>query len=152
MRTPRFRTTIRGIMIAVLFVACSLGFWSYLIDWEARRVVMYRQRDVTRSIMDAAKDDFDPDGRGSLRIHRESDRSTYTTHWTERLETQVLGDEAEKSSLLSVVVSGANGRFSTPPINIETSGFPSDSAWLDRLLRAYQAEGWQYKVIRNPRH
>ena len=140
--------TIRGMMLAVLLVACYLGFWAYVRGWEARRVVMYQQRDVTRSIMSEAKEIVTAAGRSTARLRHEGDRKTHTSHWTERLDVCESRDGRDLP-LIRAVVSGANGRFTTPPITVETYGSPLDGRWLDRLLHAYRTRGWRYRVVRH---
>ena len=146
---PRFRMTIRGMMVAVLAVALFLGFWSYLWNWKARRVVMYQQRDVTRSILSEAAEDLAAAGRPTSRFRQRGDHVTYTTHWTERLE-EWDGRSVRGAPLIRAAVSGANGRFTIPPIAVETYDSPSKAPWLGRLLRAYREKGWEYKVVRRP--
>ena len=133
----------------VLLAACYLGFWSYLQRWEARRVVMYRQRDVTRAIMEEAKEDIAAAGRSVSLFRRVRDRVTYTSHWTQRLDAWESRDR-RNVPLIRAVVSGANGRFTRPPITIEVDDSPLNAPWLERLLRAYRSNGWQYRVVRRP--
>jgi hypothetical protein len=141
--------TIRRMMLAVLLVACCLGFWAYLRRWEARRVVMYQQRDVTYAIMAEAYGIASAAGHSRVSFRQERDSKTYTSRWTERLEVFEVRDGPDVP-LIRAVISGANGRFKTPPIIVETYGFPLDSHWLDHLLHAYRAKGWRYRVVRRP--
>lgn len=141
--------TTRGLMLAVLLVACYLGFWAYLQRWEARRVVMYQQRDVTRAVMLEAQEVIAAAGPSTARLRLGRDRRTYTSHWAERLEVWESRDGKEVP-LIRAVVSGTNGRFSIPPIVVETYGSSRDAPWLDRLIRAYKSRGWQYTVVDRP--
>jgi hypothetical protein len=142
-------------MCIVLSVAMCCAFWvwgrDYLARWEARRVVMYQQRDVTRSIILEAGDDIAAAGHTEWAIRDEHDRATYTTHWTEKLEAWQTRD-GQKQPLIRATISGENGRFSLPPIIVETYGSPLDQRWLDRLLRTYRERGWKYRVVRSPGH
>jgi hypothetical protein len=149
MRVPRLRFTIRTLMVAVAFVAVYCSQWAYLQRWKSRRAVMYQQRDITRSIILEVKQDIAAAGRTASEIRNESDRVTYTTHWTERLEAWETRD-GRRQLLMRATVSGDNGRFSLPPILVETYGSPLDDLWLDRLLRAYREKGWRCKVVQAP--
>jgi hypothetical protein len=133
-------------MLVVLTVASYLAFWDYLRRWEARRVVMQQQHEVTRSILREAEVDLAV-GPPASRVLRWGDTVTYTTHWTERIAVSE-GRGESGDPLLRATVSGANGRFSLPPIRVEVQGPLGDGPWLDRLLRAYRERGWRYEVIR----
>ncbi|WP_406695481.1 hypothetical protein V5E97_31125 [Singulisphaera sp. Ch08] len=147
MQRPRSRMTIRWMMLLVVLVASVLSFWAYLDRWERRRVVMYQQQGVTRSIMLVAEEDFAAAGHTRSQFRQVGTSKAYTDHWTERLEAWGSRDGRDVL-LLRAVVSGANGRFRAPPISVEIDGFPFESPWLDRLLRAYRTKGWQYRVVR----
>jgi hypothetical protein len=147
MRVPRRRYTIRWLMLVVAIVAVFCAEWAYMRRWESRRVGMYQQRDLTRSIFLAAKQDLAAAGHSAAETRVESDRVTYTTHWTEKLEAWETA-QGRRQPLIGVTVSGDNGYFTLPPIVVETHGGTSDDLWLDRLLRAYRERGWRYKVIR----
>ncbi len=149
MRTANFRFTSRNMMGLVLGAAFWCAFWVYLQRWEARRTIMYQQRDVTRSIMLEAKHDIVAAGHSASEIHIERPLGTYTAEWTEWLEAWENRD-GQKLSLIRATVSGDNGRFSLQPIIVETYGSKLVAAWLDRLLRAYCEKGWRYKVIQTP--
>lgn len=136
-------------MLAVAFVAVFCGGLAYLQRWESRRAVMYQQRDMTRSIMLEAKQDIATAGHSASVFRNESDRVTYTSHWTEKLEAWETRN-GQRQPLIRATVSGDNGRFSLPPISIETYGSPLDDPWIDRLLKAYRAKGWRYKIVRAP--
>src|SRR5271168_157395 len=86
MRTPDFRLTIRQTMWLVFVAAVGCVAWVYLRRWEARRTIMYQQRDVTRSIMLQAKQDIGAAGHSASEIHIERPRGTYTAEWTEWIE------------------------------------------------------------------
>jgi hypothetical protein len=146
MRTPDFRLTIRQILWLVFVVAASCGAWAYLQRWEARRTMMYQQRDITRSMMLEAKQDIVAAGHSASEIRIERPLVTYTAEWTEWLEASE-NRGGQKLSLIRATVSGDNGRFSLQPIIVETYGSKLDAAWLDRLLRTYREKGWRYKVI-----
>jgi hypothetical protein len=149
MRTPNFHLTIRQIMGLVIVAAVWCAFWAYLQRWEARRTIMYQQRDITRSIMLEAKQGIVAAGHSASEIRNDRPLGTGTAHWTEWLEAWE-NREGQKLSLIRATVSGDNGRFSLQPIIVETYGSPLDAPWLDRLLRAYREKGWRYKVIRAP--
>jgi hypothetical protein len=149
---PRIHMTTRGMMRLVLSVAVLLAFWTwgqnYLRAWEARRVVMSIQRDVTRIELQEAQADLEAAGHTDSTIRREGDEATYTSHWTEKLDAWETRD-GQRLALIRVTVSGDVGHFSLAPIVVETYGSPLDRPWLDRLLQAYRARGWRYKVIQN---
>ncbi len=147
MRIPVFRLTIRQTMWLVFVAAVWCVAWVYLQRWEARRTIMYQQRDVTRSIMLEAKQDIVAAGHSDPEIHIERPLRTYTAEWTEWFEAWE-NRGGQKLSLIRATVSGDNGRFfSLQPIIVETYGSELDAAWLDRLLRTYREKGWRYKVI-----
>jgi hypothetical protein len=149
MRKLHFRLTIRQIMGLVIIAACWCAAWAYLQRWEARRTIMYQQRDITVSVMLEAQQDIVAAGHSAPEIRVERPAATYTTHWTEWLD----GSETRKGQKLSLIratVSGENGAFSLQPIIVETYGSPLDAPWLDRLLRAYREKGWHYKVVQVP--
>lgn len=149
MRATRVRFTIRGLMLTVAVVAVYCAGWAYLRNWESRRTVMYQQRDITRSIILEANQDIAAAGRTASEIRNTSDRVTYTTHWTEKLEAWETR-QGRKQPLIRATVSGDNGRFSLAPITVEIYGSPLDGPWLERLFRAYRARGWRYRVIQGP--
>jgi hypothetical protein len=149
MRTPHFRLTIRQIMGLVIIAAFWCDSWAYLQRWEARRAIMYQQRDITRSVMLEAQQDIIAAGQPAPEIRNERPRGTYTTRWTEWLDGSETGN-GQKLSLIRATVSGDNGWFSLQPIIVETYGSPLDAPWLDRLLRAYRETGWRYKVVQAP--
>jgi hypothetical protein len=141
------RVTIRGMMIcAALWSAAS---WVLLLRWDARRTVLYQQRDITRSIMEQAKQDIFVAGHSASKIEIDRPLASYTAHWTEWLEAWEDGG-GEKRYLIRAAVSGDNGQFSLQPILVETYGSPLDAPWVDRLVRAYRERGWRYKVISAP--
>jgi hypothetical protein len=146
MRTPEFRLTNRQTLWLVIVAAVWCVLWVYFQRWEARRTIMYQQRDITRSIMLEAKQDIVAAGHTASEIRIERPLGTYTAEWTEWLEVWENRD-GQKLSLIRATVSGDNGRFSLQPIIVETYGSKLDAAWLDRLLRTYRAKGWRYKVI-----
>ena len=146
MRTPDFRLTIRQTMWLVFVAAVWCVVWVYLQRWEARRTIMYQQRDITRPIMLEAKQDIVTAGHSASEIRIERPGGMYTAEWTEWLEAWEKRD-GQKLSLIRATVSGDNGRFSLQPIIVETYGSKLDAAWLDRLLRTYREKGWRYKVI-----
>lgn len=151
MRNVGLRMTIRGIMFAVVAVGGYLGFRSCLERWESRRTVMYLQRDVTRAAMAELPSDLAAAGLVSPGSRQVGDDRTYTAHWTERLEAWDTVDGVTRP-LLRVTVSGANGRFSLPPIEVvvASDGSPLERLWLDRLARSYRDKGWAYHVVRAP--
>jgi hypothetical protein len=143
------RVTIRGMMALVICAALWCNFWVWLQRWEARRSVMYQQRDITQSIMQQAKQDIFAAGRSASKLDIDRPRAAYTPHWTEWLEAwENCG--GEKRYLVRATVSGDNGQFSLQPIVVETYGSPLNAPWVDRLLRAYRERGWRYKVISAP--
>lgn len=137
------------MMRAVLVAALELGLLAHMQRWEARRVVIYQQRDVTRSIVLEAKDDIAAAGRSASELREGIDRATYTSHWPVRLEAWEFRD-GRRRPLIRASVYGENGRFALRPITVKTYGSPLDDAWLERLLRAYRANGWRYEVITQP--
>jgi hypothetical protein len=149
MRTPHFRLTIRQIMGLVIIAAFWCASWAYLQRWEARRTIMYQQRDITRSVILEAQQDIVAAGHSAPLIRNERPGGTYTTHWTEWLEGSETS-KGEKLSLIRATVSGDNGWFSLQPIFVEMYGSPLDAPWLDRLLRAYRKKGWRYEVVQAP--
>lgn len=146
MRAIRLRFTIKGLMVVVATVAFYCALVAYVQRWESRRSLMYQQRDMTRSIILEAKQDITSAGRSASEFRNESDHVTYTSHWTEKLEAWETRN-GQSEPLIRATVSGDCGRFSLPPILVETYGSPLDGPWLDRLLRAYRQKGWRYKVI-----
>ncbi len=81
MRTPHFRLTIRQIMGLVIIAAYWCGTWAYLQRWEARRTIMYQQRDITKSVMLEAQQDIVAAGHSAPEIRIKRPQATYTTHW-----------------------------------------------------------------------
>jgi hypothetical protein len=147
-RTPRI-TTLMGL---VMLAAYECAIWVYLQRWEARRSIMYEQRDITQSIMQQAKQDTIAAGHSASKIDIVRPQGTYTAQWTEWLEAWE-NRGGEKLSLIRATVSGDNGQLwqsSLQPIVVETYGSPLDGPWVDRLLRAYRERGWRYKVSSTP--
>jgi hypothetical protein len=143
---PRSRMTIRGLMAAVVVVACYAGEYTYLERWEARRTVMYHQRDMTRSVIEAAYPNIVPAIRPAWSFRNPADSETHTRHWIERISTWKQ-QNGRLTSQTHATISGANGWLSLQPITIEIDGSPSNDAWLDPLLRAYREKRWRYRVI-----
>jgi hypothetical protein len=146
---PRSRMTIRRIMAAVVVAACYAGEYAYFERWEARRSVMYHQRDMTRSIIEAAYANMVPAIRPGWGFRNPSDSETHPRYWTERICTWKQ-QNGRLTSQTHATISGANGWLSLQPITIEIDGSPSNDAWLDPLLRAYREKGWRYRVITLP--
>jgi hypothetical protein len=136
-------------MLAVIPLAWVLGFGVYIRGWEARRVVMDQQKRVTQSLLFLKKEDIAAADRPMSQLRQERVGTSYADHWMERLEGWEVRD-GRRVPLIRVIVSGANGRFRAPPIDVVYSGPSSGYPWLDRLLRAYQAKGWSYRVVRRP--
>jgi hypothetical protein len=131
--------TIRGLMAAVVVVACYAGEYVYFERWEARRSLMYQQRDTTRSLLDAASPGI------IARRFLNDDSEIHTRHWIERISA---GEQLNRRKVPhDATISSANGWLSLEPITIEIDGSPSNDAWLDPLLRAYREKGWRYRVI-----
>jgi hypothetical protein len=147
MRTSDFRLTIRQTMWLVIVAAGWCASWAYIQRWEARRTIMYQQRDLTRLIMVEAKEDTVTAGHSASEIRMERPLETYTAEWREWLEAWE-NRGGQNLSLIRATVSGDNGWFSLQPIIVETYGSKLDAAWLNRLLRTYREKGWRYKVIR----
>jgi hypothetical protein len=149
LRIPRLSMTIRGVMLAMIPIALWLGLRVHVQRWDARRIVMYQQRDVTRSIMAEVGEDFVAAGPPAERRWRSVDRATSRSRWTERLDAWESRG-GKDVPLIRARVSGANGEFAIRPIIVETYGAPPDAPWLDRLLRAYRARGWRYETVVRP--
>ena len=115
--------TIRRVMGLVISAALLCAFWVWLQRWEARRRVMYQQRDITQSIMHQAKQDIFAAGHLASKIDIDRPRASYTAHWTEWLEAwESCG--GEKRYLVRATVSGENGRLSLQPIVVKTYRIP----------------------------
>jgi hypothetical protein len=107
---------------------------------------MYRQRDATRSIFREARADIAAAGRTAWVLRDETEPSTYTRHWTRWLEAWEDRD-GQRNLLIRARVHGSVSEFGLEPIAVETSGAPLDDAWLRRLLAAYRAEEWRYRIV-----
>ena len=137
------------MMALVVVAAIECAFWTSLYKCEARRPLMYQQRDVTRAIMLEAQQDIAAAGHSTAEIRNERPRGTYSYEWTEWLEAwEIRG--GQKRPLIRAAVSGNDGQFALEPILVETYGSPLDAPWLDRLLRAYREKGWPYRVVQAP--
>ena len=87
MRTPDFRLANDQTLWLVIVAAVWCVVWAYFMQrWEARRTIMYQQRDITRSIMLEAKQDIVAAGHSASEIRIERPLGTYTAEWTEWLE------------------------------------------------------------------
>ncbi|AMV40684.1 hypothetical protein [Planctomyces sp. SH-PL62] len=151
MPTPRRRSSILGLMLAVALVAWCLALVVHLRNWEARRVEMYRQRDESLLLLEAARGDLAAAAHPAADFVVRDAGTGRTADW--RLE--VVGREdrdGRRPAAHRAILSGSNGRLASAlaPIRVETFGSPSDVPWLDRLLRAYRERGWRYEVVRLP--
>ena len=110
LRTPHFRLTMRQMMALVVVAAIQCAFWTSMYKCEARRPLMYQQRDVTRAIMLEAQQDLAAVGHSTAEIRNERPRGTYSYEWTEWLEAwEIRG--GQKRPLIRATVSGNNGQF-----------------------------------------
>jgi hypothetical protein len=149
-RNPRHRVTIRGLMRLVIAVALFLGaqvsLRNHIRNWEARRVVMDFQRDLTGTVIGEAMAELAAHDRGNLRVPDVIvGPSTGTREWS--IEVRKI-HESGGFGPAHVRVSGANGEFALKPITVEVDDRLLEGPWLERLLGEYRDRGWPYVVSR----
>ncbi|WP_435017604.1 hypothetical protein TA3x_005222 [Tundrisphaera sp. TA3] len=135
------------MMGLVAGVALFLGFMAaqrrHLEKWEARRVVMYLQRDATQAILSEAMArvaDAEPKESRSPYVF---ESPTRTANWS----IAVRDFQANKLGSERVKVSGANGEFALKPILIEIRDPRLVGPLLLRLEREYRERGWPFEVV-----
>jgi hypothetical protein len=141
-------------MRVVLWLAVILGQFAWLrsrsLDWDARRVQMYQQRDVTRALMAEWKSD--PRFADASGPTQDDPRSTPTSEWAENLTISTPG--GPDPGARGVRASGFLSRLSLfsgagpGPITVEVFD-PRflDGPWLARLFREYEERGWRYTLV-----
>ncbi len=156
----RFQTSPRGYLLLVLAFALFCGQMAWLRNqlnaWEAQRVRMYLQRDVTKAVMEEWKADL---GLADVAAPMSDDpMRTPTAEWSENILN--VGADGWKPTTRRVRASGFLNSFNPfnpfsrsvlEPITVEVYD-PRflDGPWLARLLREYDERGWRSRVVKPP--
>jgi hypothetical protein len=151
-RRPRQRVTTRGLMrlVAVaavaLFCGAQVSLRTHIRNWEARRVRMDLQRDLTRTALDEAMAGLAMLDRGKPGVPDAIvGPSNGTREWS--IEIRKF-HEGGRLGPARVKVSGAIGEFALKPITVEVDDPVLEGPWLERLLVEYRGRGWPYVVIK----
>ena len=141
-------------MRVVLSLALILGQFAWLrsrsLDWDARRVQMYQQRDVTRALMAEWKSD--PRLAGVSGPTQDDPRRTPTAEWAENLTMSTPGglDPGGRGVRASGFLSRLSLFSGAGPGPITVEVFDPrflDGPWLARLFREYDERGWRYTLV-----